>query len=261
MNMKNFRSILLLMSAVALGACEKDAVQQIGEPVVGGARIRFFNFGLGAPAVNFYADNQKVTAVSSTTGVESTNGVAYGAVGVSANGYYSLVDAGQHTLSGRISATVDKDLAISNLSATLVDDTYYSFYQSGVYNTTTKTVDSFIVVDDIPEEIRDVQADVRFVNAIYNSQPMTLYARNTVTGVETAIGDNVAYRAAGAFTTLPAGSYDLFTRVAGSATNVITRTAVAFENRRVYTISARGDMTVTGTTATNRPILDNTPNR
>jgi hypothetical protein len=30
---------------------------------------------------------------------------------------------------------------------------------------------------------------------------------------------------------------------------------------RVYTVSARGDMTVTSTTATNRPTLDNTANR
>jgi hypothetical protein len=44
-------------------------------------------------------------------------------------------------------------------------------------------------------------------------------------------------------------------------TNAIARTAVSFSAGKVYTISARGDMTVVSTTATNRPFLDNTANR
>src|SRR5439155_7466238 len=104
-------------------------------------------------------------------------------------------------------------------------------------------------------------SSVRFVNAISNSSPMTLYAKNTTTGVEVAVGSVVAYKAAGAFTPLPGAVYDLSTRVAGSATNVITRTGVSFSAGRVYTVGARGDITVTSTTATNRPILDNTANR
>ena len=41
----------------------------------------------------------------------------------------------------------------------------------------------------------------------------------------------------------------------------VTRTGVSFLGGRIYTIGARGDITVTSTTATNRPILDNTANR
>jgi hypothetical protein len=36
---------------------------------------------------------------------------------------------------------------------------------------------------------------------------------------------------------------------------------VSFSPGRVYTITARGDMTVTSSTATTRPQLDNTANR
>lgn len=90
---------------------------------------------------------------------------------------------------------------------------------------------------------------------------MTLYAKNTTTTAEVAVGGAVAYQSAGAFTALPRAVYDVNTRVAGSSTNVITRTGVSFVAGRVYGISARGDITVVSTTATNRPFLDNTTNR
>jgi hypothetical protein len=60
---------------------------------------------------------------------------------------------------------------------------------------------------------------------------------------------------------VPNGTYDLSTRYAGVTTNAITRAAVSFSAGRVYTIGARGDITVTSTTAATRPQLDNTANR
>ena len=55
--------------------------------------------------------------------------------------------------------------------------------------------------------------------------------------------------------------YDLNTRLAGTTANVITRAGASFLAGRVYTVGARGDITVTGTTSANRPQLDNTANR
>jgi hypothetical protein len=248
-----------LLCALVLASCEKNAVQEIDGPVPAGALIKFFNFGVGAPGVNFYADAVKVTAIGSATGQEATTGVTYGGVG--AGGYYSALPAGQYTLSGRIAATTDKDLAISNLPATLALDQAYSFYQSGFYDATAKTVDAFIVEDEVPPQIDYSVAYVRFVHAISNASPMTLYAKNTTTGTEVAVGGEVPYKSAGAFTPLPGGLYDLGTRYAGVGTNAISRTGVSFLAGRVYTIGARGDITVVSTTATNRPILDNTANR
>ena len=198
-----------------------------------------------------------------TTGSESTNGVAYGGVGSS--GFYSGIAPGQYTLSGKISATIDKDLPISNLAATITDGKFYSFYQSGVYNSTTKTVDAFIVEDPFPARVNWSAAHVRFVNAIYNANPMTLYARHQETGEEFVVGGAIAYKAAGAFTAVPNGVYDLSTRYAGSATNVITRPAVSFVFGTVYSITARGDIAVahtpTACAAANRTCLDNTLHR
>lgn len=251
-------SLVVLLSAAALLSCDKNAVQDI-TAALPAARIKFFNFGVNAPAVNFYADATKMTAISSATGVESTAGTGYGGVG--SGGLYMGIAPGSRTITGRISATVDKDLPISSVTATLEDGKHYSFYQSGFYNTTTKTVDAFIVEDAIPAEMDFTVAHVRFVNAISNANPMTLYATHTVSLVESPVGGLVAYKSGGAFTALVPGSYNLATRYAGLTTNAITRTGVSFSAGRVYTITARGDITVTSTTATNRPFLDNTLNR
>jgi hypothetical protein len=191
-----------------------------------------------------------------STGKEATTGTAYGANASTAGLYYSVAP-GSHTLSGRITATTDNGVAISNTPATLENAKFYSYYLSGIYNTTTKTVEAFVVEDALPD-LDFTKAYVRFVNAISNSQPMTLYAKNQTTGVETALGTTVAYKSAGAFVGLPSGIYDLSTRVAGSGTDVVTRTGVGFAAGRVYTITAYGD--ITATTGAAVPALDNTTN-
>lgn len=263
--MKRHKSIAVLLCAATLASCdyEKNAVQDIvGDPL--SSLIKFFNFGINAPGVNFYANDTKVTAVLSSTGTEAVTGVAYGGVG--AGGLYSGVAPGQYTVTGRIAAATDKDLPISTVTTSIQDGKNYSYYQSGVYNTTTKTVDAFIVEDAFPAEVDWSAAHVRFVNAIYNANPMTLYATNQETGQEYAVGGEVAYKTGGAFAPLPTGVYDLRTRYTGSATNTLVRNAVSFVAGRVYTITARGDITVASTStttcaATNRTCLDNTINR
>lgn len=254
----SFTRLVLVLGAVALAACEKNAVQDI-TGTLPGSRVKFFNFGLNAPQVHFYANDAKVTATLSATGAESTVGVAYGAAGLA--GLYSALTPGQYTFTGRISATVDKDLPIATMPATLADGKAYSVYISGVYNTTTKSAEGFVIEDDYNPTIDFSVGTVRFVNAMANANPMTLYAKNTVTGTEVAIGGAVAYKGAGTFATVEPGIYDISTRFVGASTNAITRAAVAFAAGRTYTITARGDITITSTTATNRPFLDNTTNR
>ena len=273
--MKSSKSILILLAAAAFGtaACEKNAVQQIAGPQAGGANVKFFNFSVGSPGVNFFINDKKVTAIGNTacfsrdtlvntsiatceaTGIEATTGTAYGSAGNGASAWYSDVEPGAISITGRIAVPTDKNLVIATLPTTVEERKFYSFYLSGIYNTTTKTADSFVVEDVLPESNFTV-AYVRFVNASSTTQPMTLYARNRVSNEETAVGGAIAYKSAGAFTALAPGSYDLSTRNVGSATNVFTRTAVSFSAGRVYTIGARGN-TATASTM----LLDNTANR
>ena len=256
--MTNYRAFAALLGAALLSSCDKDAVQQLTGPVAG-SQIKFFNFGVNAPGVNFYANDKKITAILSATGTESTTGTVYGGAG--GTGLYSAIDPGQYTLTGKIAATVDKDLAVSTVTATLENGKFYSFFMSGFYNTTTKTVEGFVIEDPVPANFDFAQAYVRFVNAISNSSPMTLYLKNTVTSADNALGTAVSYKSGGAFIAVTPGIYDLSTRVGTATTAAFTRTAVSLSAGRVYTIGARGDMTVTSTTATNRPFLDVTANR
>jgi hypothetical protein len=266
--MNRSNSLTALLCVALLSACGDSAVQKITTALPGSA-IRFYNFGVCGttqtattscmPSVNFYANATKMTAISSTTGAESSLGTAYAAVGNA--GLYSGIAPGPYTISGRISAAgADKDAPVSNTPVTLGDGKIYSYYLSGFYNTTAKTVDSFITEDNLPAIDFSVTY-VRFVNAIGNSSPMTLYAKNTTSGIETAIGAETAYKFAGAFVSLAPGTYDLSTRLSGSSANAISRTAVAFVPGKVYTVSARGDITIVSTTAINRPVLDNTANQ
>jgi hypothetical protein len=275
--MNRYASAAAALAVLALTACEKNTIVDITKPVIPTTQVRFFNFGVNAPQLNFYANETKMAAINSSlcsptptdtvqqricreSGQESTTGIAYGAVG--ASGLYSVIEPGPYTLKGTIAATTDKNLAVASLPVTLDANKVYSFYVSGFYNTTTKTVDAFIVEDPIPA-IDWEKATVRFVNAISNSSPMTLTARDSTTKIETAIGGTgtVAYKGAGTYTGIAPGTYELYTTVAGSGTKVIKREGVVLSAGRVYTISARGDITVVSTTATNRPFLDNTANR
>lgn len=253
----NLRSVTAL-AAVALSACGSNAIQDI-TAAPPGAAIKFFNFGVNAPGVNFYAGTTKITAISSTTGAESTTGTVYGGLGN--GGFYSGIAPGQYTLTANISATTDNNVAISSVPFTLADGKYYSMYISGFYDATSKKAEAFVVEDPFSTLIDYTVAYVRFVNGISNSSPMTLYAKNTVTGVEVPIGGSISYKGAGTFTAVPSGVYDVNTRVAGSSTNAVSATAVSFSAGRVYSISSRGDMTIVSTSATNRPLLVNTLNR
>ena len=254
------RKLALLLGIVALAACDKNATQidDITAPLAG-ARVKFFNFGINAPSVNFFANATKITAISSTTGVESNVGVGYGAAG--AGGFYTQIKPGQYNFGGRITTVIDNGVAVATIPGTVADGKAYSVYLSGFYDATAKQVEGFVVEDNFALEPDYTQALVRFVNASPNSVPMQLVARNTTSMEEKALGALTAYKAGGAFVGLPLGGYDLFIRSSATGPAVVTRTAVAFSPGRVYTITLRGDMTVTSTTATNRPFLDNTANR
>jgi len=262
--MKKTISLAVLLCAAVLSSCGSEGVQSIAGPVQG-ARVKFFNFGVGAPGVYFYANETKMAAIApagattdangiSTGGTESVTGTIYG--GVSSGGFYATIVPGAYTLKAKIAATVDKDLVVSSLATTIADGKFYSFYMSGIYDGTAKTVESFILEDAYPATVDWTQAYVRFVNAVSNSSPMTLYAKNTTTLAEVPVGAIVAYKAGGAFTAIPNGVYDLGTRVSGATTNTMSRTAVSFSAGRVYTITARGNILTTTT-----QLLDNTVNR
>lgn len=262
-------------AAALLAACDGGGIQDVFGTVPE-SRIKFFNFGVGAPGVNFYLGDRKITAISSTSctplpappadslcvsrGVESTVGVVPG--GAAAGALYAGVTPGQYTVSGRIAAATDNGLAVAAVPVTVAANKAYSFFLSGIYNTTTKQVDAFAVEDEYPRRPSFDSTYVRFVNAISNSQPLSFYLRNPTTGALRPVAANVAYKSGSAFVAFPVvGATDFVVRVGSATTDFVVRTAVTQDGGRAYTVTARGDATVSATgTSTSRPQLDNTAN-
>ena len=275
-------SIALLLCAALMSACgifDENAVQNIVGPTASTSRIKFFNFSVNSVGVNFFANGEKVSAISSSActptplvdslrqkclaaGQESATGVVYGTCtaglcngGTVGGGLYAAVEPASYTLTAKMAA---KDTIVATVTQPVDANKYYSFYMSGIYNTTTKTAEAFVVEDPMPTTAVDYTiAHVRLVNAVPNATAdLTLYALNTTTTTETPVGSAVAYKAAGGFITLPAGIYNLRTRATGAGADLITRATVNFVGGRIYTVTVRGSA-VTATTLG----LDNTENQ
>jgi hypothetical protein len=265
--MNTHRSLAGLLCVALLSSCDafdKTAVQQIAGPTPTTARIKFHNFAPGAVGVNFFANDVKMTAVSTTNctplptaepargtclaaGNETATGSAYPAV--ASGELYVAVPPGAYTFTSKVAA---QTAVVSTIDQTIEDGKYYSFFMSGIYNTTARTADAFVVEDPIPTTLDFAVAHVRLVNAVSNATgDLTLYAISTATTTppptEVTVGTAVAYKGAGTFVAVPAGIYNLRVRATGAGTDLITRLAVSLVGGRVYTITARGN-TATATT-------------
>lgn len=256
--MTRLSSVAVLLSAALLGACEKNAVQVISAPTTGGAFIRFQNYAVGAPQVNFYANTQKLTGVTSSSctpaptipnpactaaGVEATTGVAYGASANAAN--YSMLSPGQYTFTSRIAAATDNGLSTSTAAATLADGKFYTYFSSGIYSTATKSSDAFIVEDVLPTTFDYTKTYLRVVNASANAPTISATAKVQGATDVVSVATNVSYKSASAFATFAPGLTDVTITYGSGLTQVFT--GVNFLAGHVLTLALTGDATVTGT--------------
>ena len=255
---------LLLLCLLTL-SCKKNGVHELSTTPAGtGARIKFFNFAIAAPAVNFYANEQKIAAVVSSNGTESAAGVAYGSVFPAIN--YSLLPAGSYTFKSMIpeKAAALPGTVLTQREQRLEEGHAYSFYTCGPYQTGGNTTDSFILEDVLPA-VADSLVQVRFVNTIANAATaLDLFLQPAAGGQTFQVASGIAYKSGSAFISLPAGNYAVFSRYPGSADNLISRSGsagVSLVSGQAYTIGARGDMTVSGAAAVSRPYMDLTSNR
>jgi hypothetical protein len=262
--MHTHRSLAGLLCLALLSSCdafEETAVQRIGGPLASTSRIKFHNFAPGAVGVNFFANDVKITAVSTTNctplpttepargtclaaGNETATGSAYPAI--ASGELYVAIQPGQYTLTSKVAA---QTAVVSTIDQMIESGKYYSFFMSGIYNTTSRTAEAFLVEDPIPASIDFTMAHVRLVNAVSNATgPLTLYVTNSATPpVETPIDAAVAYKGAGTFVSVPEGVYNIRVRATGATTDLITRTGVSLVGGRVYTITARGNTATAST--------------
>jgi hypothetical protein len=262
MKIKYIYLVILTAILFITASCEKSAVQIIDSKPTG-ALLRVFNFALNGPSVNFYVNDFKISATSSTTGIEATSGVNYGGIFPANNSYISSPSSGSVSIKTFVpsTSTTNAGVNIANIAVTVEEGKYYSFYTSGIYDATAKTTTGFIVEDIIPA-VDTSSAYVRIVNAIPNTgiTGFDLKAVNTTTSAAVVIAAPIAYKTASEFVKVPNGVYNLTSVSTNTPTSyTITRSAVSFSKGFVYTITTKGDATLS--TGTNARALDLTRNR
>lgn len=262
----NIKSLTLLVGlSLFILSCKEEAVLNINEPIVG-ARIKLYNFAVSGPTVNFYSGETKVSAVLSATGVESINGINFGAVYPGTG--YGLSPEGQRELKAVTPSTITTttpNMTIATVSANLVNDKFYSVFVSGLYNTTDKKADMFVVEDDFPKGLDTAKTYIRLVNPGYNTTTIkaVLTKTTTITGLPPVVEDfplasGIPYKGASPFVAFKPGSYAITVTDAGSG-KVVTRAATVFLKERVYTLALKGNL-VTATPAV-APVIDFTTNQ
>lgn len=246
------RAFLFLAAGLMLGACEKNAIPEVTEPVQdGGAYVKFFFQVEGAPRANFYLDSKKVTAVAPTTTSNIVLGNAYGSVYPS--NAYAMVPSGTFNMSA-IDTVAGKGTAdvLASTSVNLAANKHYSAYLAG----TPTSYEVFMVEDNLPP------ADYtkiwwRFMNTMADMPfAVDAYAvRSAVAATETKpaepvqvyeLGKGLAFKQHGPYVELKPGTYTYKVFPAGTEYDPATSKSYIQQSfsvttlGRVYTTQIRG---------------------
>jgi len=135
---------------------------------------------------------------------------------------------------------------------TLAPRTYYSVF---AVNEVAK-IEPLVLVDDLTRPAPG-NAHVRFIHLSPNAPAVDVALAN---GGPVVFG-NRSFKNATAFTPLPAGTYDLEVRLAGTGTVVLPLPGITLRDGVIYTVFARGFVGGTGAQALGAQILSNTAAR
>lgn len=251
--MRNILSRVFLVVAAGMffTACEENAIPELTEPVANDATFaKFFFHAEDAPSANFYFDNDKVSAVNSSTSDEE-QGSAFRAVYPS--NAYALVPSGSFEIN--VQDLESNEIAFTQ--ETLSAGENYSIYLVG----TAENEEIFVMEDDLPAD-DPVKIYWRFVNTMADMPfDVDVYAvRGAVPETEDSpaqearaveLGTGVGFKEGGEYHELEPGSYAFKVFESGSEYDPITSTpylqhTVNLATRgRTYTTQIKGTYTET----------------
>lgn len=249
------RALVFLAAGLMLGACEKNAIPEVTEPVPAGANVKFFFHVEDAPRANFYLDSKKVTAVAPTA-TDVVLGNAYGTVYPS--NAYAVVPAGSFNMSA-VDTVAGKGTAdvLATAPVSLSANKFYSAYLVG----TKGNYETFYVEDALPAPNYD-KIWWRFMNTMANMpfavDAYAVRAAIPATATKPAepeeiieLGKNLGFKQHGQYVQLKPGSYTFKVYPAGTEYNpsttkpYIQNTVALASLGRVYTTQIRGTYTAT----------------
>lgn len=205
---------LLAASALMLGACSDD--DNNGNPLFSDpepSRVQIVHASPDAPAVDIVLNNGGTPAVEDLSFPNST-----GYVELSPGMYNVKVNAANTTTT------------VINADLNLDEDVNYTVFAIDSLS----SIEPLVLVDDLTSPAAGM-AHVRFVHLSPDAPSVDI----AVTG-GSVVFPNVDFRGYTAFTPLPAGTYNLEVRVAGTSTVALPLPGITLEAGNIYTVFAKG---------------------
>jgi hypothetical protein len=212
-----------LLAVAALAGCRKDSTGPAPK-----ARVMAIHASPDAPAVDLLVDN-----TLAGTGLTYPN-----------NTGYLEVKPGSRNLkinvSGTTTTVIDATLDLQRRAS-------YSVFATGAV----ANIAPLVLTDDLTPPAPGM-AHVRFVHLSPDAPAVDV----AVQGGAVVFG-NRAFRESTPFTPLPAGSYDLEVRLAGTNTVVVPLPGIALQAGKIYTVFAKGFVAGSGDQALGAQIIVN----
>lgn len=235
--MKRIRHLLgiALLSVLAFAAtsCSKDGATPtapvVDESTSGPSRevdpaTLWGLFGFGISGVMFVHASPDAPAVDIRLGaLPAARGLAFGD-----NTPYRFTLSGPRSIKVNVAGT---PTTVISARPTLARRTFYTVWAANQV----AAIEPVVTVDDLTPPANGL-AHARFVHLSPNAPAVDIAVAN---GGAVVWGD-ASFKDATAFTPLPAGTYDLEVRLAGSQTVVLPLPGIRLERGRIYTFYAKG---------------------
>lgn len=241
-------SYYFIASIVLLASCSKtDVVENTQSPKTPettnnkNAYLKILNVTPSSPTVNFYIDGAKLTYAQPIVGFDYPS---YSYNAVSFDFGYSIVSAGNRTLSAKIIASATTDANLEVFSQTITPDAgkYYTIFTTGNY--TSKKIPSSVIVEDKTSGIDPTKILIRVANFYNGSTKLDLF-KESATG--TKIVSDIAYGTISDWvdiSALTSGTNNsikvVFNSTTASTPLISTETTLTLSKGRAYTLYTSG---------------------
>lgn len=249
---------LVALSAALLTSCSKDAANPVA-PVLGESSVRDTDsfskeraraeagpmtagtYSIGVSRILFVHASPDAPAVDINLGIQPVaRDLVFGN-----NTPYRYTWSGPRKVLVNVANTSTN---VINATATLSPRTFYSVFATG----TVADLKPLVLVDDLRAPAMG-KAHVRFVHLSPNAPAVDV----AVAGGGPVVFGNKAFRQYTEFTPLPAGTYDLEVRVAGTNTVALPLPGVTLQAGKIYTVYAKGLLGGTGSQALGAGVIVN----
>jgi hypothetical protein len=207
--------VLGMLAAAVLAALL--ALSSATAQSTGSGRVRIMHASPDAPAVDIFVDGKKAVT----------------ALAFPANTGYVPLPAGPHDVA--IFASPSDGTGAPVLKATLQVAAGKDYTVLAVGRLADSTL-SLLPLEDNNSAPAAGNAHLRLIHASPDAPAVDV----VVAGTDTKVFSNVTFKGVGAYTPVPAGTYNLDVRVASSGQTVKSITGLALSDRTVYTVVATG---------------------